>query len=373
MSTIEGIGRVAFGDPQLVVTHPASAAMRLAGAPFALFGGVAVWLALRANGPTAVHPAVAVIGAVFLLMGLGLLLHVSRRVIHRERGTVDVFRGIAVPFWHKTLPLDGFDQVRLDIFYVSNGQGAARKRYRVSLVSPTGPTCSLMTASRYRQARREAERVSAYVRLPMADHSSKNMSIRQPDELDRPVVEDWRKEGVPAQHPDLPADSRLGVRQDGTELVVDLPRAGLTGPRAVLAAAMLPGLGVPLWLLASDNGFDAGALARHGMFVLPFMLAPFAVMGCLVLWYSASRECVRVGPKRISVVRQLGPFCRRVSIASDALEELIVRDVRTLPPLGLRTGGLILRSDDRTCTVGTALSRDEQSWLVDAIRWAMTH
>jgi len=372
MATIQGVGRIAFGDPQLVVVHPGSAAMRFAGAPFALFGGAALWLALLGDGPAAVHPAVLVMGAVFLLMGLGLLLHVSRRVIHRERGTVDVFRGIALPFWHKTLPLDGFDQVRLDMFYVSSGKGAARKRYRVSLVSPAAPACSLMTTSRYQQARHEAERVSAYVRLPMADHSSKNVSIRQPDELDRPVVEGWRKEGVPEQLADLPADSRLSPRQDGAELVGDLPRAGLTGPRAVLAAAMLPGLAVPLWLLASDNGFDAGALARHGMFVLPFMLAPLAVMGCIVFWYSASRECVRVGPKRISVVRRLGPFCRRTSISSDALEELIVRDIRTLPLLGLRTGGLILRSDARTCTVGAALSRDEQAWLVDAIRWAMT-
>lgn len=367
MATMEIGGAGGLGDGRLVFASGSSVIARWLGLCIGAAGVLMLWIGL---GPEAAGREVAPLkymGGVFLAVGLVMLLHVLRREIDRDRGLVEIVWGVGLPFGRKTLSLNTWRQVRIDVVRAPGGSGQSRRIYQVALGDDEKPGCVLWGSRRYEASRRRAEEVARFVGLPLADHTGGAVSVREPEALDRPVVERWRAEGSPRAWGALPAGSRLKVRREDGALVVSLPARGFTPPIALVAMTLPGSVIVPLMVLSSGVGMGAGV-----WIVAAFVAVPAAVCVAVISWCVGSRGEVRVDREGITVTRRLGGVRRSVYLPANELEEVVRREDAGLWSSGKRSGGLVLRSDQRTCVIGVSLSEEDRDWLADAIRVAMT-
>jgi hypothetical protein len=168
-------------------------------------------------------------------------------------------------------------------------------RFQVQLGIPTGALLLLETRDRV-LARAMAERLARNLDRSLRDFTGRELQIRKPDELDRPLDLD----GDPAGDPD--PSWGFGIEEGKTLVCVQWldPWYSLAGGLVLVAM----GLG------ALGQTIAAGSLL-------------VAALG------ASRRKCrLRIGAGRVEVVRGFGPFLRRSGISTESLEEVAMETGR---------------------------------------------
>lgn len=377
VASLNGSGaRVGPSDVSpMVIPRPNAVLIRLLGLPFAVVGGVILFL-LPDDAPPVLKYA---IGSLFLTCGLGLLLHISRCVLDPVRGTIEITRGVVAPLWRRVIPLDVIDHVEIVAYQASSGSGS-RTQYGVMVVPPDAsdglrPTfrrCFVFSSGGYPAARQWGERIAAVVRRPLVDRTGATTSVRQPEELDVPVAELWRREGVPEQLEAPPADAGLQHQLERDRVVIDLPKTGVRGPAVVLAIGLAGVLSVPaiMYFFIFSSDLPVAGKVLFGL----FLIIPELIVATLLAWFAAGRTRLECSPDGVTITRRLGPVTRRQRFTAQELEEVLVREVPpNAPPLAAAFGNsLVLRSDTQTAQIGWGLRPTALRWIRDALRWALT-
>ena len=378
MSTLpaHGSGVLADDGRTVVLRGGNSLLMRVLGTPFLLIGvGLVVGLA---HSEGSVPPPAIAIGGLFALVGTCFVFHVSRCVIDPLRQTLEVQRGVFMPLWRRNFPFDAIDRVELIAYRVSSGRGS-RTQYGVR-IEPAGSDFGqpvrgrgvmVWSAGSYPAARKIAERIAGLVRRPLADRTAGTVHVRQPDELDTPIAELWRREGVP-QRPSAPPGEALRAEIGDGRVRIELPPAGMRGPAVVFVIALVATVSTPFFVLGFL--FSDGAPPWVVALYAGFTLIPVFVVASLLAWFAWGRTELRADPSGVTIVQRLGPFVRSSRLGAEELEEVFVRSApENAPALAKLIGNaLILRSDARTVQTAWGRSEAELEWLVSAIRWALT-
>lgn len=207
---------------------------------------------------------------------LGVVLVGERHVlvIDREAGTIVRRRGVILTVPRSCMPIAQVTHLSL-VEVTHTRKNKETTRYRV-LVNGSAQR-ALADVSDPWYARRIAERACKALQVPFDNRVYTNTkSRRQPDELDTPLVERWRKGGQSHERPALPADSTIRVEEHGDEVRVSLPAA--TGSRWIVFGliAFFAVMAVIFLLVARDLGdriFIYGFFGFSGVFLVIALLS----------------------------------------------------------------------------------------------------
>jgi len=193
------------------------------------------------------------VGGLFTVFLVPLILGRRATVLDRRRQIASEIRGVALPLlpmlplWRRSHPWAGFDRVTLRLEHRAAGKSSCEV-YAIALSGPekTEPV-AVVEARRFLSARACAERVAAFVSLPLRDETGLAPVIRPVAALDQPLVE---REVVPVRTPPAPAPCRAEIAEDADGLSARLPAAPFTHWRKLglaLLFAFLAGLAYRGW------------------------------------------------------------------------------------------------------------------------------
>ncbi|MEM7246936.1 MAG: hypothetical protein AAF533_16425 [Acidobacteriota bacterium] len=278
--------------------------------------------------------------------------------------------------------------------YVELKRNARRSELDI-LIGVVEPTILLASYPTYLEARRMAERLARFLRVPLQDVAAGSMSIREPSELGESLRDRLARAGAP-DWSEAPS-SRVGVRREERSVVVEVPKSPLLPS---LVWRWLWQGAVSLWVMLLFLG------NLEGLFVDPPPHLP-AVFGFVVL--AAILELARrarrlrsseriVIDSRTIAVERVGRLLRgRSEVAVDDLEQVVTSDefetdrevtpervgswlspllgrpdeqLAALKPRSL-DNGVVLVGDEAELVVGANLTRDERTWLRDLIQHAV--
>lgn len=288
--------------------------------------------------------------AVFAAVGLWLWRSNGPIKIDRAAGTLT---HRAAPFSlapAKTQGLRDFTAVRID-----RETRRVRKKnghreydvYCVRLQSSQDPLL-LDEPRQYLPARRIAERVAAFVHVPLADAGSGPETVREPDDINKPLQTKLRERAVRAGWPPPLEDNRVVVGRAGDETILILPRPKKAD--AFTLVIEIVGTGIVLWI--------ATMLTRTFLraYYLP-VLAGLILLGAFAcIAYSRKQTFVFVSLRGLRVEHRHRWITDRETLNVDALEEL-----KHGP------NELAAHSDECTLHFGETLYPDEREWVASAI------
>lgn len=288
--------------------------------------------------------------AVFAAVGLWLWRSNGPITIDRAAGTL-THRAAAFSLAPaKTQDLRDFTAVR-----INRETRRVRKKngyreydvYCVRLQSKQDPLL-LDEPRQYLPARRIAERIAAFVHVPLADAGSGPETVRDPDDINKPLQTKLRESAVRTSWPPPLEDNRVVVERAGDETILILPRP--KKPDAFTIVIEIVGTGIVLWI--------ATLLTRTFLraYYLP-VLAGLIVLGALAsIAYSRKQTVVIVSLRGLRIEHRYRWITDRETLNVDALEEL-------------RQGPreLAAFSDVRTLHFGETLHPDEREWVASAI------
>ncbi len=326
------------GDPDILETKSGGGFLMLFGLPFLLAGLFIITTPLELfplGGDDAPWYFVVPFGAVFTLIGAGLMFGRRGVIIDRRQKTVTTWYGIFVPMKQTQHYIDTYRQLTVTR-EIRRGDKSSYTVYPIRLKGgPVSEEVNLGEPRDYHEARYSAESIARFLKMPIADSSSGEKVIRDADKLDESIRERARRTGEKIKIPGAPFDTKVKVRQESGEVIVEIPPAGIT-PFAYLKLAIqliFMATIISWFILPIIKSIGAGSeqFLFFGLIGLVFILIPLIFMLGSVLtqarktfFITASRHILRVVEKT--------PFKKKTTeIPADELEELAAAVKNNMP------------------------------------------
>jgi len=271
-------------------------------------------------------------GSIFATVGLVLMLGRRGIVIDRQRHRVVKWYGLLFPMIRREKFLTLCDRLTLTR-EVQKSDKSTRIVYPVRLEgNDQDAAIHIEEPLDYQEARRTAESLAEFLRLPLEDLSSGKEVVREPDRLDESIRERARRTGE--EMPDAPAPSQMRstLTEESGTLHIRIPPTGVTSVHRFHLIAVLIFVGVAAFVLRpflSVDAQDPMSFLFIGFIGVGFVLLPLvsvlsrvagqARRGCTV---QASRSLLRVEQGK-----------RVTEILVDELEELEIHE--SPPPAGI--------------------------------------
>jgi len=340
-------------------------------------------------------------GAVFATVGAAFIFGRRGVRIDRRRGTVTEWWGPLFPFWKKDRPFAPYDHVSL----TRELRKSKNSTYEVFPVRLRGgaPEAKVGEPRDYKRARREAEKVAAFVGLDLVDSTAGAAVRRRAAELDLSLREQARRAGIVVDVPNPPPGAGTRCEVEGDRVILHLPdeRSGASRFATLVGGALGPVVFLAFFLLSRP--FRAFLSAPGAIKFIPIgfiaLVAGVPLVLALVRAASGFRGGTRVvaSPQAIEIHRP-GVFGPKVSsIPALELEELLLPEesdggaavlkalegkripgvlkgalVRFASARRPRRRGIIARSDRVTLEFGEGLPDAERRWVYAVIMKMMT-
>lgn len=348
------------------------------------------------------------VGAVFALVGAGLVFGRSGIILNRARGRVIQWYGLLVPMKRKEYLLDSVDQVELSF---SPGDNDSPATWPVKLSGRNiAKSLSVRQAASFTEARKLAEELSRFLRKPLMDSSTGEKIMRDSDYLNESYRDRIKRKGeTKSILPPEPVNKRSLVEQtsDGFAISIDEPPFGRI--QYLITLVPLVFAGIVVWFFLKEADFHSmPAIFRY--FFLAFMGVFIAVPAIVFLGKKVSTkkpfEMITVTKTILRVEALKYGKQTTVEIPVSELEDLVasskpdIVNAVTYPgvkdvPLG-RTGtsrmpdgrpmprlllalmkmvgsrGIIARSDKVEVEFARGLDDAEVAWLFALIRKTIT-
>ena len=317
------------GDPDMLQTRRGGGLLIIFGLPFLLTGlfviGFSFWEPPSEGGGPPLLVTV-IFGSIFTALGTALMFGRSGMIIDRMKGTIVRWSGLLVPMKKTTYPLGYHDRItiRKDL-----RRSEKRTYYAYPIVLNVSHSASegivFDEPTNYPQARRAAEEITTFLKLPLVDTTSGKEVIRAPDKLDESIREHARRtiEGMAAFDP--PPGMRARVQEESGTLIIEIPPQKLTVEHYKrMAIFMIIGVVAACIVLGVNNlrhlnVQDFIVYAPIGIFILLFASRPILRQARKSCRITASRDVLSV-EKHTSSQRKV------IEIPVDELEDFEIGD-----------------------------------------------
>jgi hypothetical protein len=292
------------GDPDMLQTRRGGGLLIIFGLPFLLTGlfviGFSFWDPPSGGGGAPLLVTV-IFGSVFTALGTALMFGRSGMIIDRKKGTIMQWSGLLVPMKKTTYPLGYHDRIT-----IQKDLRRSKKRtyyaYPIVLNVSHGASEGIVfdEPTDYPQARRTAEEITTFLKLPLLDRTSGKEVIREPDKLDESIRERARRtnERVAAFEP--PPGMRARVREESGTLIIEIPPQKLNAEHYKrMAIFMIIGVVAACVVLGVNNLRHLNAqnfvvYAPIGIFILLFASRPILRQARRSCRITASRDMLSV-------------------------------------------------------------------------------
>ncbi len=317
------------GDPDILQTRRGGGCLMIFGLPFLLTGlfvmGFSFWESPPGDGGPPLLVTV-IFGSIFTALGTGLMFGRSGMIINRRKRSIVRWSGLLVPMKKTTYPLDYHDRITIRK-ELRSGEKQTYYAYPIVLKGSHGVGGGIVfdEPTDYPQARRTAEKITAFLKMPLVDTTSGREVIREPDRLDESIRQraTRTKDKVEALHP--PSHMRARVKEESGTLIIEIPPQRLTLEHykrmGILMAigAVAAGLILGVNNLRHLNAHDLVVYAPIGIFVLLFASRTVVRQTRSSCRIRASRDVLRV-EQRTSNRRTV------TEIPVDELEDFVMGD-----------------------------------------------
>jgi hypothetical protein len=339
-------------DPDMLQTRRGGGFLIFFGLPFLLTGlfvmGFSFWDPPGGGGGAPLLVTV-IFGSIFTAVGVAMMFGRSGMIIDRRKGTLVRWSGLLVPMKKTTYILDYHDRItiRKDL---RRSEKRTYYAYPIVLKGSHGDTEGIVfdEPTDYSEARRTAEEITAFLKLPLVDTTSGNEVVREPDRLDESIRERARRTNERVEAFDPPPDMRARVREESGTLIIEIPPQKLTREHYKrMGILLIIGVVAASVVVGVDNlrHFKPNELifyAPMGIFILLFASRTILRQTRRSFRVTASRSLLRV-EKRNSSRREV------TEIPVDELEDFVIGDAN-LP------AGVSRTPDGRYQAVGVAVS-----------------
>jgi len=354
-------------------TQPPSP-VRWLGLPFALsallpLAGVVGLIPFEnEDGGDAPKAILLIFSAVFLSIGLGILLFRRRLTIDLRSRTITRRSGVGTISTTKTTRV-AEDTAIVYERRVIRGQKSSSTVWPVMVGRNEDRTTDVIFCRTRHQARQTAEGIARLFEVAVVDRCDGTARRREFDELDLSLRERRQRSGEAIDPGEPPATMRSTVEVEGDELVVKIPAYGLS---ALHVIAMLMATG-PIWMMliflvatgeAPDGFFLAAATLMAGL--------PVTLLETVILWHALRRFTVRASTEQLRV-EERGLRSRTTTMPAASIEELTAP--ANSPGLDTFVGGgppITASSDVAEVSFGNTLKPEETAYLTKVLCLALS-
>lgn len=327
------------GDPEILEARSGGGFLMVFGLPFLLAGLFIMTTPLElfpVSGDDAPWYVVVPFGLVFAVVGAGLMFGRSGVIIDRRQNMVTKWYGILVPMKQTQESIGFYNQLTITR-EIRRGDKSSYTVYPVRLVGAGAEKINIGEPRDYQTARNYAELLAQFLKMTIVDSSSGEKVVREADMLDESIREKAQRTGEKVKMPGAPFDTKVKVRQESEEVMVDIPATGITRTAYFKLAVQLVFMATfVVWFIlpfmkdmeiASDNFVFFGFVGLVCILMLIFMLGSVLTESRRSFLITASRHILRVMEKTL--------FRKKViEIPVDELEELEAVGNKGMMPQG---------------------------------------
>lgn len=349
----------------------------LAGLPFFCYGifGIISIISTIVKGPSAISATAlmfkilpAILICLFcVITGSGIMFGHRGRIIDGDNRQVTSWWGfragwLLVPFKKSVYSFDDFQSVTVckEVHTGTSGSSGSPTCYPVRIES-AGDSVTVEEPRDYHKSRQLAEEVAKLMGLPMQDSTSGEVVVREAEQLDESLRDQFQRTGERLDVPVQPDGCRVSYRLEGDALVLDLPPPGM-GPALFWGVSLIVVIVVVVWDFFSSP-------PPMNYLAVCFILIPLGIV--LILIYSGAKGKDRITVSRRSLIVEVGKNLllspsrmlggKTSEIPSDELEELAMQNDQHI----------MARSDRVTLTFGSGLSKDELAWMYELLKYVL--
>jgi hypothetical protein len=308
-------------------------------------------------------------GGLFALVGGLMVFGRAQKRIDRRQAVVESSFSALVSFRRKQTPLARFRYVWVTReVRRSSGRSSGGRSVTVYPVRLMGERDRIDwdTLSSLERARRSAEELAKFVRLPLHDSSTGTEQIREADTLDESLRERASREGLEVVVPDKPARLQSTVTRHADTVRVTFPRHYRKAVGAAIVWIIIGYTLMSISGLVADLGERLRGLSPHldrpPFADHPVLLVVVPVVLLALLWIGISITRVSAVASSDSLQVHVHRFIgtRTTTIPASELEELY---------LSAKT--IVARSDRRTLSVGGNTDLREAEYLHAILKAAL--
>jgi hypothetical protein len=282
----------------------------LLGLPFFLVG---LYLALGSAGvvppedtPDGAWPPVVAgfVGLAFL--GLGSVLVFGRRWVHFDpaRGIVTRSRGLLIPMHREERHLGEFAAV---VIAFEPGDSDSPERFPVRLRAKGGKDFPVSAPQRFSESRKQAEFLSRFLHLPLADTTTDHEVIASPERVGETLQKRLRSAGAQFEHVARPPQMTCQVSESVGQATIVIPgrKSPIVVALLLLVSAVALFFAPALWRFFVRTETPLGlALPFFALTVFGFGILPLAAAINLVVGAQRGRTVVTASPSGLIIERR---------------------------------------------------------------------
>jgi hypothetical protein len=284
------------------------------------------------EGDTAPWYMLVPFGSIFAAVGLGLMAGRRGIVIDRQRHRVVRWYGLLFPMVRRESLLGLCDRLALTR-EVRKSEKSTRIVYPVRLESTAQDgIIHIEEPLDYQEARRTAESLAGFLRLPLVDLSSGKEVVREPDRLDESIRERARRTGEEMPDAVAPPQMRSTLQEESGTLHIQIPPTGVTAVHRFCLIATLILVGVAAFVVTPFLELevpDPMSYLLIGFMGAGFVLLPLVSVLSRVAQKARSRCTVQASRSLLRVEQGK----KVTEIFADELEELEIHE--SAPPAGI--------------------------------------
>ncbi len=330
---------------------------RLFGLPFLIIGLVAGGAMIRnfGFGAEGFQPFGVLFGVVwggaFVVGGAWLSLGQRGASFDKRTNEVTLWKGLLVPMFKRKLSLEQVTAVTL----VSQVRGSGKHKrtvYVASLGYANNAEAELIAPHDPIFARREAEKVAAFLNVSMRDSTSGTLIVREAQHLNESVRLRYRRLELQAPSVERPSSivSEISEKEGVLSIYIPATLSHVTIRLAVIILAA--GLFAAFFAAAASS-------KNFGNGFVPFIIV--AIIVSLTQLNAFQRLELHLSPTKLDILGK-HPFSRfRRSIYREAIEEFELIE----PPPGMPQfmrffqKGIVIRTDELQLSLGSQLQPEE--------------
>ena len=361
-------------DPDLLIFKSGGGCLMIFGLPF-LIAGIAVMTSPFWDPKNAPWYFMVPFGAIFATIGVAMIFGRAGVSIDKRMGQVNQWWGLLFPLKTNLYNLADIQQVSISK-KIRRSKNSSYTVYPVCLKGAT-VQIDIEEPQAYGEARRCAENLAKFTGLPLADSTSGQEVIRDPDRLDESIREKVRRTGA-REIPSAPANMKTSYSIDGQEIQLDIPPSGW---HPIFFIPILLGLGIAAFIYFSAvHGLlhDSKAPLPFKLFGGLFIILPLIGVVMPALKLATRRYTVLVSPQKLTLESRWALGKSIQTMAAEEIEELqlsqgpLPEEAKETPVPKILfeimgSGNILVRSDKTTLTFGKGLDRQELEWLLALI------
>ncbi len=319
-------------------------------------------------------------GGIFALAGSLIVFGRRGCTMDRSRGVIQYWSGLLAPMFRKTHRIEDIQQVTL----TKEVRRSDRSSYTVYPVRLLGDGIKLEIGEtqRYEKSRRLAEQLAEFLSLPLADSSSGEVVIREPEDLNTPLRERLVREGEePLPEPPAHLESRILRRGNAVRIEIPPARGGIGSLLSKIIFIFSTFFTLVFLGIIGSTIYQWGKTNPHIFWIVGGVAVAFIIGDILILrkflpLFGAAPTRITVTPEELRVEHKVGLAGLTTEvIPAGELEELILPKADPAKALevpemlaGLVAAPIIARSDRKTIQFAGRLSQEEKEFLVAVIK-----